>query len=72
MRGIRRGLRIGVEDDAMRDALAFDDGLASLAVKGEAHGEYQSGACVALRASRRADVGLARRRRFNYLSQIQR
>ena len=53
--------RIGVEDDAMRDALAFDDGLAPLAVEGEAHGEYRLQR-VALRASRRADVGFARRR----------
>ena len=53
--------RIGVENDAMRDALAFDDGLASLAVEGEAHGEYRLER-VALRASRRADVGFARRR----------
>ena len=49
--------RIDVENDAMRDALAFDDGLAPLAVEGEAHGEYRLER-VALRASRRADSRL--------------
>jgi hypothetical protein len=53
--------RIGIENDAMRDALAFDDSLAPLAVEGETHGEYRLQR-VALRASGRADVGFARRR----------
>ena len=53
--------RIGVENDAMCNALAFDDGVAPFAVEGEAHGENRLKR-VALRASRRADVGFARRR----------